>query len=446
MDWKEEYGKKLMTADEAVKEIRSGDYIILGLGALVPYGLCQALGRRKDELRDVIIVESVLAKPVPWLEPGYEKAFNVEVRLFTVLDRHLENQGRADALSLATSLMPKQWEEEDRKKKRRTVHMTRVSEPNEQGYCSFGEMIWWSKSLSQSCDLVLAEVTPGLIRTYGDNYIHVSEIDKLAEYVSPPGGEEGLKKVGMVTASGEEARIAEIIGATVAGELIKDEDVIQFGGGTVSGAMAAFLGNKHDLGVHSEVIPGGVPTLVKEGVITGRRKNIHTGKVTGTCFGGLSVEEMAFVNNNPLFELYDITYINNPKLISSYDNMVAINNALVVDLTGEIASDSLGPKMYTGAGGQLDFVVGALLSKGGRSIHVLPSTGAKGSQSRIVSMLAQGQGTTVPRAFADYVVTEYGVASLLGKSRKERVNELIAIAHPDFRGELREAAKKLSWI
>ena len=445
MDCEQEYQRKLVSPDEAVKEIRSGDRVILGVLRTAPYGLCQALARRRDELDGVSILESVLVIPVSWLEPGYEKNFNVVSRLFTGLDRHLEEQGKADVDYQPASALPKQWLEG--RWQGRHVYMCCVSPPDEHGYCSFGEMIWYSKSLSQSCDLVLAEVTPGLIRTYGENYIHVSEIDKFVEAVAPPTyTEEILKRVGMVLRDDEETRTAEIIGATVGGELIKDGDVIQFGGGAVSGAMAAFLGDKHDLGVHSEIIPEGIPTLVKEGVITGKKKNIHNGKAVATCFAAITPEEMAFVNNNPLFELYDITYVNDPKICSSMDNFVAINNALAVDLTGQIASDSLGPKMYTGTGGQLEFVIGAMLSHGGRSIHVLPSTAQRGKISRIVPKLAEGQGVTVPRSLVDYVVTEYGVASLLGKTRRERVNELIAIAHPDFRSELREKAKKLSWI
>ena len=194
------------------------------------------------------------------------------------------------------------------------------------------------------------------------------------------------------------------------------------------------------------MIAGGVVELVKEGVITGKTKKINTGKVVATAITGLTEEEMEFINMNPMFELHRVTYVNDPRVISQNDQVIAINNALTVDLSGQIASDSLGPQLYSGAGGQLDFIIGALMSRGGRSVTVLPATAKEGKVSRIVPTMAKGQGVTVPRFLSDYVVTEYGIANLFGKTVKQKTHELISIAHPDFRSDLRKAAKKLGWL
>jgi acyl-CoA hydrolase len=308
--------------------------------------------------------------------------------------------------------------------------------------------------MARRAKVVLAEVVPDQIRTYGENYIHVSEIDRFVEHSPPPLPPQFadldlaglLNKFGMVLTDEEEARIAEVIGETIAADIIRDGDCIQVGGGSVSGTMCAFLHNKHDLGIHSEVIPGGTADLVKEGVITGNRKSINRGKVVGTALSGLSPEELGFFNENPVLELYDITKINHPRVISQNDNVVAINNALSIDLTGQVNAASFGTRMFTSAGGQPDFLMGALWSHGGRAITVLPATGKKGTVSRIVPILEPGTEVAVSRYFVDHVVTEYGIAKLFGKTRKERVEELIAVAHPDFRAELRKEAQKLSWI
>jgi acyl-CoA hydrolase len=309
-------------------------------------------------------------------------------------------------------------------------------------------MIWHALDHIENSDLVLAEVNPKLIRTYGENYVHISQIDRFVE-IDPslgPNEQDTSKVIGYAVKDRAETEIAEVICTVVATDLVRNGDVLQTGVGSISGAMFAFLHDKHDLGIHSEVIAGGIIELVKEGVITGKTKRINTGKIVATAITGLSAEEMAFVNMNPLFELHRASYVNDPRVISKNDQVVSINNALVVDLSGQIATDSLGPLPYSGPGGQLDFVIGALLSRGGRSITVLPATAKAGKTSRIVPALTEGQGVNVPKFLSDYVVTEYGVASLLGKTTKQKVEELISIAHPDFRSELRNAAKRLGWL
>lgn len=446
MDWREHFGERLVSAEEAVKEVQSHDVVLIGSTLQQPYVLCKALGKRANTLERVTIVGSSTILPMPWHEPGSESAFSVVTKFVSPRERPLLNEGRVDVLFLDTALGGKHYIE--RPTANRRILMARVSEPDQHGYCSFGEMIWFSKVFSRSADVILAEVCPGMIRTYGENYIHVSEIDRFVK-VEPCHTEQASemsKASGMVLSDPDEIRVAEVIGATIATDLIKDNDVIQIGAGAVSGAMCAYLHNHKDLGIHTELVTGGVVDLVREGVITGRTKTNHVGKVVGSAIMGETGEGLAYVDGNQAFELYDITYTNDPRVICQNDNAVSINNALAVDLSGQVSSDSLGPKVYTGPGGQLDFVLGSMLSRGGRSIMCLPSTAKGGKVSRIVPTLAVGQGVTTPRTLVDYIVTEYGIASLFGKSLKERVGELIAIAHPDFRAELTGDAKKFRWL
>ena len=445
MHWKEEYKRKLVTPDEAVKEIQSGDIVCLGIATTAPYSLCQALGRRKDELEDVTINTIVTVISEPWFEPGHEKKFRVVAKFLSPMERGFAKRGEIETLMLANS-MTLPWFG-DRKPKNRRVYMRNVSPPDQHGYCSFGEMLWYAPNHVESADVILAEITPGYIRTYGENHVHVSQIDKFVETDASLDQDTTLtKKIDMEVKDEEEYKIAEIIGSTVARELIRDGDVIQIGAGSISGAIAEFLHEKNDLGFHSEIIPAGIVDLIKKGVITGRTKKNHKGKIVAAGCFGVPKEDLDFINENPAIELYRITYVNDPRVIAVNDRAISINSALAVDLCGQIASDSLGPGMYSGPGGQLDFAIGAMYSNGGRFVTTLPATARGGKESRIVPTLVPGQGVTVPRYLADYVVTEYGIASLYAKTFKQRANELISIAHPDFRGELKEAARKMGYL
>lgn len=324
------------------------------------------------------------------------------------------------------------------------VLFTEVSPPDENGYCSFGASVWGKKRAVECAKLVLAEVNKNLIRTYGENYVHVSEIDYFVEHVSGgkrPGATDLLGR--KTWEPGEvEKRIAQYVST-----LIKDGDTLQIGVGSTSEWVAHLgaLNNKVDLGWHSETTPRGIIKLVREGVITGKRKNVNRGKVIAVAVGGGDKEDMDFVNNNPLFELYDADYVLNPAVIGLNENVVAINSAIAIDLTGQIAAESVGPVLMSGPGGQLAFATGAQLSKGGHFISTLPSTAKNGAVSRIVPQLEAGTIVTIPRTLADIVVTEYGMAHLYGKTQRERAMELINIAHPDFRTELKKEAEKLFW-
>jgi 4-hydroxybutyrate CoA-transferase len=263
----------------------------------------------------------------------------------------------------------------------------------------------------------------------------VSQIDYLVEQPEP------IKPFSMtLVVSPDEQEVAEKIGASVA-SLINDGDTIQIGLGSVSMAAGFYLREKNDLGVHSEIITSAMIDLYKRGVITGKKKTLNPGKMVATGMF-LEPEDYGFVDGNPTIELRDAFYTNNPVVIAQNHNQVAINNALAVDFTGQVTAEAFGPQMYTGVAGQLDFVLGAYLSPGGKSITVLPSTARGGTVSRIVSMFPEGQIVSLPRTYIDYVVTEYGIASLAGKSEQKRAEALIEIVHPKFRDELREAARR----
>jgi 4-hydroxybutyrate CoA-transferase len=291
---------------------------------------------------------------------------------------------------------------------------------------------------------VIAEINKSFIHTSGDNSIHISEIDYFVEPVATERKAGSTDQLGRkaIEIGKEENSIAELVGS-----LIKDGDTLQIGVGSAAECVAGVKGildKKVDLGWHSETSPKGIIKLAREGVITGKRKTINTGKVVAIALGG-SEEDMKFVDRNPMFELYDAEYVLDPRVVSANDRFVGINAAVAVDLTGQIAAESVGPAILSGPGGQLTFAIGAQLSKGGRFITTMQSTARGGKVSRIVPMLKEGSMVTVPRTLADIVVTEFGRAQLRGKTHRERALELIAVAHPDFRAELRKQAQELFW-
>lgn len=440
MDWKEEYKRKLVSPEEAVKAVKSGDYVVFAQPEPLALGL--ALVGRAEELKGVAIMGGG-GSDLPMYDPSwyqvYPDAFQLETSYVLPLVRELISERRADFALSGLFGVPDAGE-----KKPMDVFMVQVSPPDEHGFCSFGASLWAKKEWVKAAKAALAEANEMLIRTYGDNFIHVSEIDYFVEHTPTgkvPGSTDILGR--KTTGPGEvEKTIAEY-----AGSLIKDGDCLEIGvGGTAEWvAQLGILDNKHDLGWHSENTVRGIGTLVMNGVINGKRKNIHQGKAVATAVGGGTKEEMDFINENPLFEVYSSSYILDPRVIAAHDNMVAINSAIAVDLTGQIAAESVGPVMTSGSGGQLSFAIGAYLSRGGRSIVALPSSARGGTLSRIVPMLEQGTVVSTPRTLADIVVTEYGIARLKGKTQRERALELIAVAHPDFRAELKREAERLYW-
>ena len=436
MRWQERAGKKLMSSDEAVAVVESGHCVTVAPFTSTPVTLCEALYRKRGELRNVRIDHA--AGLYSWVREGDGGSFEVHEIYGTAVNRDLVNRGRLEYLPLAVwraGEVPAGFHPAP------DVFLVAVSPPDARGFCSFGSGVWFSKLLSESAKTVIAEVHEDFIRSGGDNFVHLSRLDRicLAEPAPPPP---------IPPRNEEEAVNTEVICRLVAAELVHDRDTLQIGIGTVSAALGIYLGDKHDLGIQTELLTGGIATFLREGVITGKYKTLHTGKVVASACALLSQEEFAILDGHPAFELYDFGYTDDVRFLVRQNNLMAINNALLVDLTGQIASETIGPRIWSGVGGQLAFMIAAQYSPGGRSISVLPSSHVIGGKrvSRVVGALPEGTAVTVPRTLVDYVVTEQGIASLRGKTVRERIGELVAVAHPDFRAELREQAKRLYGI
>jgi 4-hydroxybutyrate CoA-transferase len=306
------------------------------------------------------------------------------------------------------------------------VTLCMLSTPDEHGYCSFGISVDYTKPAAESSKIVIAEVTPHMPRTLGNAFIHVSKIDYIVECNSKP--------IELQPPKIDE--IDEKIGGYCA-ELIKDGDCLQLGIGAVPDSILGFLKEKKDLGIHTEMFSDGAVDLVNEGVINCTRKNFHQNKMVATFFMGTE-KLYRFVHNNPMVEMFSVDYTNNPAIIARNNNVVSVNSALQVDLTGQACSESIGYRQFSGTGGQADFIRGAALSRGGRSILAFHSTASKGTLSRIVPCLEEGAVVTTTRTDIHFVVTEYGIADMRGKSVPARARELINIAHPDFREDLKK--------
>lgn len=438
MDWRTQVGDKLMGPADAVKDIQSGQLVGVAPFTCTPFTLCEALYQRRGELQNVRIDHP--AGLFSWVRPEDEDgAFEVHDNYATPMNRDMVNSGRVEYLPIG------RWRADEIPAGFDTpadAFLVPMSPPDGHGYCSFGPGVWLSKRVAQQARTVIAEVHENFIRTGGDNFLHISQIDRFCEASVPTGN------LPIPPRTDEETYVTEVVCTLVASELINDRDTLQMGVGTVSAALGLYLGEKHDIGIQTELITGGIAQMVEQGVVTGKYKNLHREKVVGSALVALDPEEMRMIDGNPTFELYDFGYTDDIRMLVQHDNLKAVNNALLVDLTGQVASESLGTRAWTGVGGQTAFMIAAQYSRGGRSITVLPSSHLIDGQrvTRIVPTLPEGTVVTVPRTLVDYVVTEHGIASLRGKTVRERVGELIAIAHPDFTGELKDAAKRLYGI
>lgn len=428
MIWQERYAARLRTAEEAVQLVESGDTVTFTVGR-EPLALALALAARKEELRDVTVILPSPTHDIPWYDDGWQENFNLKVGYVFPRGaaREAFDAGRLD-FQVGNVFMGADDGHID-------LLITEISPPNDAGFCSFGSSVWTKPSQVRRAKKVIAEVNERLVRTHGDNYVHIDEIDVLVEHPHSgrKPGERSLLGDVKPAVSPLQQKIAENLA-----EVIRDGDTLQVGVGTVTEPVTSLgiLESKRDLGWHSEVTPAGVIDLVRKGVMTGARKTLDSGKCIATAVGGASTAELEFISQNPLFELRESSYTNNITVIAQQRQMTAINSAIAVDLSGQVASESIGPRMWSGAGGQPAFAVGASLAPEGRTITVFPSTAAGGSTSRIVEYLPAGTIITVPRTVSNIIVTEFGVARLKGKSLSERRRELIAIAHPDFRKQL----------
>jgi acyl-CoA hydrolase len=432
-DWRERYPGKLCTAADAVAIVKPGDTVYAGGWTSVPVMLCRALADRHAALNNVTVF--TFLTPVNWDQPDYLKSFRIVSAYAGPFERAAVRAGRFEYVPVVqwrTGHIPPGFDRDF------DVMLVPISPPDEDGFCSFGGGVWFGPSVSARAKKLVGEVHPEFVRTGGQNRIHISRFERIAEYNLPPAPPP------IAPRSDETELAANVICTLVATELVKDGATLQFGVGDVSAAMPVFLGDKHDLGVHTEILPGGIVDLVKQGVVNGRLKARDAGKVVASAVVQLPEEELDFIDGNDTFELYDFTYTDDLRTILDFDNFVAINNALAVDLTGNVSSETQGPQVFSGPGGQPSFAIGASTGSGG-SVIVLPASQLVGDirHPRIVAAHPAGTTVSVHRGFVDYVVTEQGIASLRGKTLRDRISELISVAHPDFRAELRHEAAKL---
>lgn len=439
-DWHERLAGRHREIDEIAAMVGDGDHVVLSVRE--PFGLALGLAARADELRDVRLYTLAPSYDFGWYDEGWSSSFDVTIGYPTAIAREAIDARRLDIYpgAVVPSLGPLPYVTGERPA---DFYFVEVSPPDERGFCSFGVALWDKRRMAQNSKVVVAEVNENLIRTYGENYIHESEIDFFVDHV-PTGRTPGQTG----TLAGRPVKeppayLKDIAGYV--GEYVQDGATLQIGVGRTTERLVGLgmLDGKRDLGFHSEVTVPGIITAVREGIITGERKRSYYGKAVATSVGGGSFEEIRWANDNPLFELVEAHRLMDIRLIAQEEKFVAINNVLSVDLSGQVAAESIGPQLVGQAGGQLVFVIASWQARDGVSLQVLPSTAGDGSISRIVAEHPPGTIVTTPRNIVDKIVTEHGVANLKGRTLRERAKALIEIAHPDHRDELRRQATAL---
>lgn len=412
------------SAREAIQQIKSGDNVFIHSVAAAPQVLIGAMMERASELRAVKLYHLHTEGPAPYAEPQYEENFRVKSLFVGSNVRQAVQEGRASYVPIFLSEIPHLFRKGiiplD-------VALVSISPPDQHGMCSLGTSVDASKAAIQNARTVIAQVNKHVPRSHGDSFIHISQVDYHVPHDEP------LPEV----PTAEPGKVQQAIGQHVA-ELIPDRATLQMGIGAIPNAVLANLGNHKDLGIHTEMFSDGVLPLVEQGVITNKYKKKHPGKLVATFVMGTK-KLYDFVDDNPEVAMLECDYVNDTAVIRRNPNVIAINSAIQIDLSGQVCADSIGKNMFSGIGGQMDFIRGASLSEGGKPIVALPSVTTKGI-SRIVPYLNQGAGVVTTRGHVQYVVTEYGKANLYGKTLKERTKELIRIAHPDHREELEKAA------
>lgn len=431
MNWESIFRRKVTDADTALEAVQSGNRVYLAGGAGVPKELINGLTRRAKNVQGVEITHILTFAAAPYVEPQYAGALRVNALFIGSNVRQAVQDGRADFTPVFLSEIPRLF---------RVgalpidVVLMSVSPPDEHGFCSFGVEVGTTKPAAESAKVIIAEVNRQMPRTLGDSFIHVSRLHHIVEvdYPLPEAPQGGSSQEHM------------LVGQHIA-EMIPNGATLQMGIGSIPDAVLSNLSNHKDLGVHTELFSDGIIDMVEAGVITCAKKSFHPGKIiAGFLFGSKRLYD--FVHNNPIIEMHPTDYVNDPFNIAQNENMVAINSAIQVDLTGQVCADSIGPRIFSGVGGQVDFIRGAARSKGGLPIIAFLSTAKKGAISRIVPMLNEGSGVVTTRNDVHFVVTEYGVASLYGKTVRQRAEELINIAHPKFREELSAAGRQLGYF
>ena len=418
---------RIVNAAEAVAGIESRETVYIHAAAAVPSVLLDALVARAPDLRQVSLVHLHIEGPGPHLAPEMAPHFRHTALFIGPNARRAVNEGRADYVPTFLSDIPVLFR--DRVIPLDTV-MVNVSRPDVHGFVSLGTSVIAMPTAIRAAKTVIAQLNAAMPRTLGDSFIHVDEIDRavevdIAPYERPPAH------------IGEDERR---IGAYVA-DLVPDGATLQLGIGAIPAAVALDLGAKRDLGIHTEMFTDVVVDLVEAGVVTGAAKDLNRGKIVSTFVMGTS-RLYDFVHDNPMVEMRPVEYTNDTSIIRRLRRMIAINSAIEIDLTGQVVADSIGHRLYSGIGGQMDFMRGAALAPEGRAIIALPSTAVGGTRSRIVAELQPGSGVVTSRGHVQTVVTEYGVAELRGRSLADRARALIAVAHPDFRADLTDSARR----
>ncbi len=431
MSWHEEYHSKVLSARDALRCIESGMRVYIHPGCAEPEALVEALIGRAPDVRDVEIVHLLTMGRADYIQPEMAGHFRHNAMFIGDNVRQAVNEGRADYTPILLSEIEALFESGQMPL---DVALIQVSPPDAHGFCSFGVGVDTTLSAAKAARRVIAQVNNQMPRTFGDSFIHISDIDAVVE-VSRPLCE--LPK-------SEFTPLYDTIARHVAG-LIEDGATLQLGVGNIPDAVLRNLTNHRDLGIHTEMLSDNAIALIESGAVNGRRKTLHPRKVIlGFVLGTRELFE--FVDENPIFEFHPTSYTNDSFLIAQNERMVAVNSALQVDITGQVCADSLGTYFYSGIGGQVDFIRGAARSKGGKPIITLPSTAKDGTVSRIVPMLNPGAGVVTSRGTVHYVVTEYGVAYLHGRSIRQRAEALIQIAHPKFRDELYKYCARTKWL
>lgn len=420
MTWKTWYKEHLFTPEQAVQRIKSGQRVVVAHACGEPSIILDALVANAAQYENVEIIHMVAMGKAAYCQPQYNKNFHHNAFFLGGSTRAAAAEGRVDFTPVYFSEIPSLLREDLRP----NVTLLQCSPPDAHGYVSLGVSVDYTKPAAEASDLVIAQVNQNMPRTLGDSFLHVTQIGCLVE-ADTPVIELAPPKIGDVERA---------IGENVA-SLVRDGDTLQLGIGAIPDAVLLFLKEKNDLGIHTEMFSDGVVELVEAGVITNKAKTLHRGQSVATFLMGTR-RLYDYVSDNPAVAMYPVDYVNDPYVIGQNDNLVSINSCVQVDIMGQVVSTSAGLRQISGVGGQVDFVRGANLSKGGRAIMAMPSTTGKGKISKIVPFLDHGSAVTTTRNEVNYVITEYGIAKLKGKSLRQRAEALIRIAHPDFRDEL----------
>ncbi|MBN2302289.1 MAG: GNAT family N-acetyltransferase [Lentisphaerae bacterium] len=430
VNWLEKYADQIVSLSDAVGHIVAGQRVFVGTGCAQPEELVNALVARKKELRDIEIVHLLTLGTAPYASRELIQHFRVNSFFISKNVREVIQEGLGNYTPIFLSDIPTLFSSGQLPL---DVALIQVTPPDHQGMCSFGVSVDIVKSAAENASLVIAQVNPKMPRTLG-NGIHVYDIDFLVP------SEADIIEISPQESSADLDKIGEYVAA-----LVENGSTVEFGIGAIPQSVIRFLADKKELGVHTEMFTDAIMNIIESGVITGNMKSVDRGKIVASfCMGSRKLYD--YIDNNPMFAFYPTEYVNDPYIISSQHKQVAINVALEVDLTGQICADSLGTQFYSGIGGQVDFNRGAARSRGGKVIIALPSTAKNGTVSRITTNLSLGAGVVTTRGDVHYVVTEYGVAYLHGKSIQERAIALIAIAHPDFRAQLTREAVEAKYL